>query len=460
MYSTEVYIYQQRTQVLLLDSSGQYFTMRYDPVYAKRLTINLGVDNVLLFSFVNQDEKPVNVTGCTFTFRVTNTAGTVILLQEEMTILNACSGQVKVLIPAADTFELIAQPASYSISCQSGILNQAVFTNAQSGARAPIDLVNSVFPQFVPSVPLTIPTTKLSAQTSFDGAGYQDYPGWAGSPFWNGSGDGTYWNSYLNTEFYSSFIVPRNEITTIQMDLVGYTGTIKAQWAENYQGIWVNASESTTYYNETKTIYMNVIGWYPLLRLCFNSSIFSTPQPPGVPGTAYAVCNEGVLTNIILNNPGSGYLAPPKINILGDGAGAVAEATIVPNLVNLTLTNPGLGYTEPPQILFTGNGRNAEATCTIDGTGAVTSVTLTNTGNGYSIPPVITFIGNCTTPAQATVGVDTTGSITGINVINGGSGYWPVPSGGVNPAAYPVPPANQGAFVAISTGYVVNLMYR
>ena len=203
MYSTEVYIYQQRTQVLLLDSSGQYFTARYDPVYAKKLTINLGVDNVLLFSFVNQDEKPVNVTGCTFTFRVTNTAGTVILLQEQMTILNACSGQVKVFIPAADTLELIAQPASYSISCQSGNLNQAVFTNAQSGARAPIDLVNSVFPQFVPSTPLTIPTTKLSAMGPTDGASVANYPSWAGGVYWNGNGDGTFYNSYLNTETWA-----------------------------------------------------------------------------------------------------------------------------------------------------------------------------------------------------------------------------------------------------------------
>ena len=117
MYSTTAYLYQQRTQVLLLDSSGQYFSARYDPVYAKKLTLNLGVDNVLLFSFVNQDEKPVNVNGCTFTFRVTNTMGTVLLLQEPMTILNAASGQVKVYVPAQDTLELIAQPASYSISC-------------------------------------------------------------------------------------------------------------------------------------------------------------------------------------------------------------------------------------------------------------------------------------------------------------------------------------------------------
>lgn len=382
MYSTTAYLYQQRTQVLLIDSSGQFFTARYDPVYAKRLTLNLGVDNVLLFSFVNQDEKPVNVNGSTFTFRITNTAGTVLLLQAPMTILNAATGQVKVSIPAEDTLELIAQPSSYSISVQSGNLNQAVFTNAQAGARAPIDLVNSVFPQFIPSVPLTIPTTSLSSQTSFDGASYQQYPGWAGNWYYGGNGS-WYNNNYENTEFYSSFVEPRNYVTTIQMDLIGYTGTIKAQFAQNYQSIWHNITESTTYYNETKTIYMNVIGWYPLLRLCFNNSLFSTPIPPGVPANAYAVCTDGVLTDMILVNGGSGYLAPPQVDIVGNGSGAVVTANI-----------------------------------------------------GGS------------------------GTVTGFNIISGGSGYWPIPSGGVNPAAYPVPPANQGAFPIISTGYITNILYR
>lgn len=382
MYSTTAYLYQQRTQVLLIDSSGQFFTARYDPVYAKQLTLNLGVDNVLLFSFVNQDEKPVNVNGSTFTFRITNTAGTVLLLQAPMTILNAATGQVKVSIPAEDTLELIAQPASYSISVQRGNLNQAVFTNAQAGARAPIDLVNSVFPQFIPSVPLTIPTTSLSSQTSFDGASYQQYPGWAGNWYYGGNGS-WYNNNYENTEFYSSFVEPRNYVTTIQMDLIGYTGTIKAQFAQNYQSIWHNITESTTYYNETKTIYMNVIGWYPLLRLCFNNSLFSTPIPPGVPANAYAVCTDGVLTDMILVNGGSGYLAPPQVDIVGNGSGAVVTANI-----------------------------------------------------GGS------------------------GTVTGFNIISGGSGYWPIPSGGVNPAAYPVPPANQGAFPIISTGYITNILYR
>jgi hypothetical protein len=166
------------------------------------------------------------------------------------------------------------------------------------------------------------------------------------------------------------------------MDLIGYTGTIKAQFAQNYESIWHNVTESTTYYNETKTIYMNIIGWYPLLRLCFNNSIAATPNPPGLPAVAYAVCNEGVLTDVVVTNGGSGYLAPPQVDIIGDGSGAVVEAVM-------------------------------------DG-----------------------------------------GTVVGFNIINGGSGYWPIPSGGVNPAAYPVPPAQQGAFPIISTGYITNILYR
>lgn len=390
MYSTTAYLYQQRTHVLMLDTSGQYFTIRYSPVYAKKLTINLGIDNVLLFSLVNQDEKPVNVVGCEFTFRLLNQQGTAILYEAPMTILCPITGQVRITIPTQDLLTVQEQPASYSISVVRGNLNQAVFTNAQAGARAPVDIVNSVLPKFLPSRELTIPTTQLTSQVSYDGAAYQNYPDWAGQ-----YGNQSWYNSRLNTEYYSSFIVPTSSLTTIQMDLIGYTGTIKAQWAENYQSIWHNITESTTYYNEYKTIHMNVVGWYPLLRLCFNNSVYATPMVPGFAASAYAFCEDGVLTSIQIQNGGSGYLAPPKIDILGDGAGAVAEA-VMSNTYPDGHPLAGIGY----------------------------------------------------------------GTVVSVNVINGGSGYWPVPSAGVNTAAYPVPPQNQGALVVISTGFVVDLLYR
>ena len=383
MYSTQVYIYQQLTRVLLIDhGAGETFTYRYDPVYAKQLTINKGVDNVLLFEFINQEEKPVNISGSTFLFRAINTQGDQILVEKELVTLNAATGRAKVTLTSTELLEVLAQPATYSIQrTQPGGLTEAVFTNAQAGARAPAIIVDSVLPQYVPSAPLTIPTTKLSAEVSYDGATWGQYPS---NPYWAGGNPngGNYFNSFLNTEFFSSFITPVNAVTTVQMTLDGYTGTIKAQAAENYQSVFYNITESTTYLNKTGTIYMNLVGWYPLLRMCFNNSIFTVPDQPGTPAIAYATTTDGVVTSIVVTEGGSGYLAPPKINIIGTGAGATATAQV------------------------------------------------------------------------------SGGTVTGITVTNGGSGYWYLPNAGQGAGIFPNNPIETGAAVIISTGYVVDLLYR
>jgi hypothetical protein len=336
--------------------AGETFIYRYDPVYAKRLTINKGVDNVLLFEFINQQEKPVNITGSTFVFRVINTESDELLIQEPMITLNAATGRAKVTLTAEQLLEVLAQPASYSITRTSGNLTEAVFTNAQAGARAPLDIVDSALPQHVPSSPLTIPTTKLSAQFSVEGSGYENYPA---SPFGTG-GPGGGFNSYLNPQYFSSFIEPRNSVTTVQMDLVGYTGTIKFQAAENYQSIFYNVTESVTYLNKTGTIHWNVIGWYPIIRACFNSSLFAVPNyPTPSPASAYAICTNGVVTSIVINNNGTGYLAQPHVTIVGTGSGARAEAvwnSATGAVSAINVIDGGSGYWRVPNAMISGSG--------------------------------------------------------------------------------------------------------
>jgi hypothetical protein len=58
-----------------------------------------------------------------------------------------------------------------------------------------------------------------------------------------------------------------------------------------------------------------------------------------------------VVLSINLNNPGSGYLAPPKVQILGDGAGAEALATIgvTGQVSDIIVTAGGSGYS-PIQV--------------------------------------------------------------------------------------------------------------
>jgi hypothetical protein len=358
MYSTQVYLYQQVTRVLTMDTGGgATFIYRYDPVYAKRLTINKGVDNVLLFEFVNQEQKPVNVTGSGFVFRVINTQSNELVLQKSMTILNGPTGRVKVEFDGSELLDVLAQPASYSIqrTQPGGGYSDAVFVDAQAGARAPVDIVDSVLPQYIPSAPLTIPNTELSSQFSYDGS---DYQGYSSSPYWQGNPNGSVsWNSYVNPQFNSSFIEPRQAVTTIQMDLVGYTGTIKAQAADNYQSIWYNIGDSVTYFNETRTIHWNVTGWYPLVRLAFDSSLFAVPyyQNP-VPALAVAFVEDGVLTSVQMQNNGSGYAARPLVTIIGNGAGARAEAVWSPEtgaVTGINVIDGGSGYWRIPNATLT-----------------------------------------------------------------------------------------------------------
>ena len=385
MYSTQAYIYQQVTQVVSIDTTGvgETFLYRYNPVYAKVLTINKGVDNVLLFEFINQQEKPVNITGSSFLFRAINTEGDKLLLEKPMVILNAATGRAKVQFSASELLEVLGQPAYYSIqrSQPGGGYSDAVFVDANAGARAPINIVDSVLPQYIPSAPLTIPTTRLSSQGPVDGLAWGDYPA---NPYWAGNPNGgNYWNSFLNTEYYSSFIEPQSAITTVQMTLLNYTGTIKAQAAENYQSKFYNVSESVTYYNYTGTIYHNIVGWHPIVRMCFNNSIFAVPDQPSSPAMAVAYVENGVVTNIQVTNGGGGYLAPPMVQIIGDGSGATAVAEI------------------------------------------------------------------------------SGGVVTNIEVTNGGSGYWYLPNSGYGSGfSAPPNPANVGAAVVISTGYVTDILYR
>ena len=57
------------------------------------------------------------------------------------------------------------------------------------------------------------------------------------------------------------------------------------------------------------------------------------------------------MTSINLTNAGSGYLAPPKIQILGNGSGAEAIATIGADgqVSTIVVTQGGSGYT-PIQV--------------------------------------------------------------------------------------------------------------
>ena len=251
MYSTTAYLYQQIQSVILVDITGAYFDRRWEPVYAKNLKLNLGVDNVILFQFQNQDQKPVNITGSTFTFRIISQNGENLLIAKELVSLSNALGRAKVTITAAETLHFQAQPAGWSIEVSSGVLNQAVLTDDYSGARGVINIVDSVFPAFVSSQLLTIPSQAPDSSI--------------------------YYSSTLTTDGSS--------LTTFQLDTVNYTGTIAIQGATDatantvewynvdFEDLKTNETVSElTFVDETVRRGINVQGFHPYIRLEFGIS--------------------------------------------------------------------------------------------------------------------------------------------------------------------------------------------
>lgn len=329
-YSTTLYVYQQVTRVLLVDTSGGYFTMRYSPVYAKSLNINKGVDNVLLFEFINQDQKPVNITGSTFVFRLIDQEGTSLLVEKPMEILSASAGRAKVVLTSADTLGIQAQPASYAIVRTAGNYTQAVYVNANSEARGNANIFDSVAPEHLPSRSLTIPDI-YAVQAPLN-----QYPG---SPSSNNLSIPN-----MTATYYSSEVLSPNYMTTFQLNLDTFTGTIKFEGKLDQYPDWKNASYAYEYQAESGWKVYSVTGNYDRLRIAFDNRL-------GYGATAnITVSTAGVVTGISVTNVGQDYPAPPRVVIVGNGTGARAVSSVSGGAVGgITLLDGGEGYT-PLQI--------------------------------------------------------------------------------------------------------------
>ena len=340
MYSTPVYLYQQLHRVLIIDSSGTgaVFQRRWNPVYAKNLTLNKGVDNVLLFEFVNQDQKPVNITGSEFRFRILNTNGDDLELEKAMTIISPVVGRVKVTITGEESLVLPGDPCSYSIERISGNLNEAVFVDDQCGGRGNINIVDSVFPQFNPSQNLTMPTIYGPQEYSYY-LNNQSLPDWALPRNFPYSG--------VDIERYTSHVDTNGQsLTTFRLSMLHFTGQIKAQAADDYQSPWHDVGPSYSYTNQNEPVLINVVGYHPLLRLAvnqFNGDINDRPAK------ATATVTNGVITAIQVTDSGAGYTSAPNVTIAGFGAGAVATAEITSGGVSaINVINGGSGYVLDP----------------------------------------------------------------------------------------------------------------
>ena len=160
---------------------------------------------------------------------------------------------------------------------------------------------------------------------------------------------------------------------------------------------------------------------------------------------AQAVINTGSISEIFLNNDGSGFSSAPIVSIStspsglsGSTATAVAFTTSRANVTSIEkilITNAGYGYTEAPTITFTGGGgTGAAATCSINtSSSGVIKYVVIDGGIGFGTAPTVTVSGGGGTGAVglASIGINNTqgfNEVKSIFVTNSGKNYTSAPT--------------------------------
>lgn len=250
MYSTQVFIYTQRQIVVLLTG---FSPRSYMPQYAKPLTLHKGVDNQLQFQFLNQEQKPVDITGKEITCRIINYEGNATLIRKALTLQLPATGIASLYLNPAELEDIDAQKCYYTLEIPVGEFDFPVFVDQNAGARGDINIVNSVLPSFVPSQQVTIPTGQ-------------------GFPNTNMIPNNMIVLSGNSTVYYSSVVTTNdNPVLTMQVSLAEYSGNILIEGSTNVDTDWYPASNVYTYANTTETVGYTVRGYHPYIRMTFDS---------------------------------------------------------------------------------------------------------------------------------------------------------------------------------------------
>ena len=102
---------------------------------------------------------------------------------------------------------------------------------------------------------------------------------------------------------------------------------------------------------------------------------------------------DGVVTRIVVTNPGIGYTNPPMISIAPPPfppRKAVASASVVNGfVVGVSVVDGGARYDSAPTVLLVGGGGvGATAVATVVN-GVVTGINVSNPGSGYTTTPSV-----------------------------------------------------------------------
>jgi hypothetical protein len=149
--------------------------------------------------------------------------------------------------------------------------------------------------------------------------------------------------------------------------------------------------------------------------------------------TATVTTSSGGVGQVLITNGGTAPYSAPVVTFAGGGgSGAKAFVSGATNgvITDITVYDPGTGYTSAPTVTIadSGGGTGAGATAVaVVRAGQITAITVNSGGTGYTAPPDVVIsepndFGFPNIPAEAYATV-AAGVVTAITIVNPGLGY-------------------------------------
>ena len=162
-------------------------------------------------------------------------------------------------------------------------------------------------------------------------------------------------------------------------------------------------------------------------------NIQSPTKAGGTPAKLSAKVVEGSVSEIVVEDSGSGYTFIPRVTFAQPGGATLGTPTMVGGSFSgeVPVTSGGSGYTTAPVVYVdepTGEDPIiATFKAVLNDKGEVESITTLNAGQGYTSTPRIAIIDPVGAQILETK-VDADGRLIDIEILSGGSGYDDVPS--------------------------------
>ena len=237
MQRVSAYVYANRVDIQA--DIDPLLTTRNRIVYARIIKIHRGIDNTIVFTVKNSDQKPINLTGHTAHFYIiSDDVINAQLLEVTGTIEDAAKGIFKVVVVKEKVDLLEQEFFNYAIKLVNNVNQEiVVYSDDFFQVRGQIQVLDSYVPAFRSSASLTL--SEISASVVVSSAAIGSYP----SGFNTQHSFQFYFNNFTGTitpQVTTEPITQIENVTWTDLDPEVYSGqslTVFSSLTGNYSAI-------------------------------------------------------------------------------------------------------------------------------------------------------------------------------------------------------------------------------